>query len=100
MVPIKVSFIMLRCLLFKAYIVGEYGRGRGRIIQRTKKWTTADMGAEVRCQAAGTLHLVSGTLILLNSLGYQSGLRCNLCPWMSWEEGGDNQLLVQGHLAC
>jgi hypothetical protein len=32
------------------------------------------MGAEVRHQATGTLHLISGTLILLDSLGCQAGL--------------------------
>jgi hypothetical protein len=32
------------------------------------------MGAEVRRQAAGTLHLTSGTSILLDSLGCQAGL--------------------------
>ena len=59
--------------------------GRGRIIQRTKKWASADMGAEVRRQAAGTLDLISGTSILLDSLGCQAGLRRNSCPWMAWE---------------
>jgi hypothetical protein len=54
-VPIKVLFIMLR------YMRGEYGRGQGRIIQRTKKWASADMGAEVSRQAVSTLHLISGT---------------------------------------
>jgi hypothetical protein len=52
----------------------EYGRGRRRIIQRTKKWASADMGAEVRRQAAGTLHLISRTSILLDRLGCQAGL--------------------------
>jgi hypothetical protein len=56
-----------------------------RIIQRTKKWASADMVAEVSRQAAGTLHLISRTLILLDSLGCQAGIRCNSCPWMSWE---------------
>ncbi|EDL33988.1 mCG1045537, partial [Mus musculus] len=64
---------------------GEYGRGRGRIIQRTKKWASAEMGAEVRRQAVSTLDLISGTSILLDSLGGQAGLRRNLCPWMAWE---------------
>ena len=42
-------------------------------------------GAEVRRQAAGTLDLISGTSILLDSLGGQAGLRRNSCPWMAWE---------------
>ncbi|EDL23685.1 mCG1034246 [Mus musculus] len=46
------------------------------------------MGAEVRRQAAGTLHLFSGALILLNSLGSQAGLRHSSCPWMSFREEG------------
>ena len=37
------------------------GRGRGGILQKTKKWASADMRAEVRLQAAGTLHLISRT---------------------------------------
>ena len=60
MVPIKVSFIRLRCLVLK-HTSWEIGRGRGGILQRTKKRASADMGAEVRRQAAGTLHLISGT---------------------------------------
>jgi hypothetical protein len=83
-VSIEVSFIMLRCLLFKAYIAG-IGEGSGRIIQRTKKWASADMGAKVRCQAVGTLHLISGTSILLHSLRCQAGLKRNSCPWVSLE---------------
>jgi hypothetical protein len=54
-------------------------------MQRTKKWASSDMRAEVRCQAAGTLHLILGTSILLDSLGCQAGLRHDSCPWMSWE---------------
>ena len=40
---------------------GGIGRGRGGILQRTKKWASADMRAEVRLQVDGTLHLISGT---------------------------------------
>jgi hypothetical protein len=40
-VPIEVSFIMLSCLLFKAYISRNMG---GRIIQRTKKWQLLTWG--------------------------------------------------------
>jgi hypothetical protein len=32
-----------------------------------------------------TLDLISGTSILLDSLGGQAGLRRNSCPWMAWE---------------
>jgi hypothetical protein len=53
--------------------VGAAPNSRGGILQRTKKWASADMGAEVRRQVAGTLNLVSGTLILLDSLGCQAG---------------------------
>ena len=84
MVPIKVSFIRLRCLVLKHTPWG-IGRGRGGILQRTKKWASADMRAKVRCQTAGTLHFISGTYILLDSLRCQAGLRCNSCPWMAWE---------------
>jgi hypothetical protein len=58
MVPIKVSFIGLRCLVFKAYIAGNRGGVKGNF---TKKRASADMGAKVRCQTAGTLLLISGT---------------------------------------
>jgi hypothetical protein len=53
-------FIMLRCLVLKHTSSG-IGKGGGGILQRTKKWASTDMRAEVRCQAAGTLHLISGT---------------------------------------
>jgi hypothetical protein len=38
------------------------------------KWASGDMKAEARLQAVGTLHLISGIWILLNSLGCQAGL--------------------------
>jgi hypothetical protein len=53
-------FIMLRCLVLKHTSRG-IGRVQGGILQRTKKQASADMRAEVRLQAAGTLCLISGT---------------------------------------
>jgi hypothetical protein len=86
-VPIEVSFIMLRCLLFKAYIAGSRGGIEGELYkeQRNGQLLTWGPGSGVRRQAAGTLHLISGTSILLDSLGCQAGLRHNSCPWMAWE---------------
>jgi hypothetical protein len=46
-------FITLRCLV--------RGNREGSRENFTKKWTSADMGIKVRLQAAGTLHLISGT---------------------------------------
>jgi hypothetical protein len=57
---VKVSFIRLRCLVLKHTLWG-IGKGQGGILQRTKKWASAYMRAEVRRQAASTLHLISGT---------------------------------------
>ena len=57
------------------------------------------MGAEVRRQAAGTLDLISGTSILLDSLGGQAGLRlthvlgCHGNSGRDREEGTIIQLL-------
>ena len=82
---VQVSFIMLRCLLFKAYIAGNMGGVEGELYKEQRNGQLLTWGAEVRRQAAGTLHLISGTLILLNSLGSQAGLRHSSCPWMSWE---------------
>jgi hypothetical protein len=63
----------------------SWGIWEGSRENYTKKWASADMGAEVRRQAAGTLDLISGTSILLDSLGGQAVLRRNSCPWMAWE---------------
>jgi hypothetical protein len=49
------------------------------------------MKAEVRFQAVGTLRLISGMWILLNSLGCQAGLSSNSCPWKSWESERDKE---------
>ena len=86
-VPIEVSFIRLRCLLFKAYIAGSRGGIEGELYkeQRNGQLLTWGPGSGVRRQAAGTLDLISGTSILLDSLGCQAGLRHNSCPWMAWE---------------
>jgi hypothetical protein len=82
-VPIEVSFIVLRCLLFKAYIVENMGGVEGELYKEQRNGQPLTWGAEVGRQAAGTLHLISGTLILLDSLGCQAGLNRNSCPWMS-----------------
>jgi hypothetical protein len=74
-VPIEVSFIMLRCLLFKAYIAGNMGGVEGELYKEQRSGQLLTWGPEVRRQAADTLHLLSGTLILLDSLGCQAGLR-------------------------
>jgi hypothetical protein len=39
--------IRLRCLVLK-HTSQRIGKGGGGILQRTKKWVSADMGAEVR----------------------------------------------------
>jgi hypothetical protein len=91
----EVLFMVLRCLLFKEYIAGNMGGVEGELYKEQRNGQLLTWGAEVRRQAAGTLHLISGILILLHSLGYQAGLRRSSCPWMSWEEIGKRGLLFK-----
>ena len=94
-VPIKVSFIMLRCLLFKAYIAGNMGGVEGELYKEQGKGQLLTWGLKSGAKQQVLCILSPGTLILLNSLGSQAGLRRSSCPWMSWEEIGKRGLLFK-----
>jgi hypothetical protein len=84
-VPIEVSFIMLRCLLFKAYIAGNMGGVKRELYKEQRSGHLLTWGPKSGVRQWVLCILSPGTSILLDSLGCQAGLRRNSCPWMSWE---------------
>ena len=123
--PIKVSFIRLRCLLFKAYIAGNMGGVEGELYkeQRSGHLLTWGPKSGARQRALWILSLEHRSS--LTALGVRLG--SGITHVLGWHgnsgrdreegtiiqllqpqvprkeqggKGGDNQLLVQGHLTC
>ena len=115
---------MLRCLLFKAYIAGNMGGVEGELYkeQRSGHLLTWGPKSGARQRALWILSLEHRSSLTALGVRLGSGVTYVLgwhgnsgrdreegtvfkfyslrCQEGNKEEGGDNQLLAQGHLAC
>ena len=104
--PIKVSFIRLRCLLFKAYISGSRKGVEGEFYKEQRSGHLLTWGAKSGTRQRALCILSPEHRSSLTALGRQAGLRLNSCLWMAWKSGRDREegvstgSLAQGHLVC
>ena len=90
-VSIEVSFIMLRCLLFKAYIAGNMGGVEGELYKEQRSGHLLTWGPKSGARQWALCILSPEHRSSLTALGCQAGLRRNSCPWMAWESGRDRE---------
>ena len=74
MVPIKVSFIMLRCLPFKAYIMGNRGGVEGEFYKEQRSGHLLTWGPKSGARQRALCILSLEHRSSLTALGCQAGL--------------------------
>jgi hypothetical protein len=96
---VQVSFIMLRCLLFKAYILGSRGGVEGGFYKEQRSWHLLTWGARSGTRQRALCILSSEHRSSLTALGVRLG--SGVTPVLGWhgnsgrdrEEGTIIQLL-------